>query len=393
LPDSGIRQFVLSLPFALRPIVAYDGDLFAAVTRIFMSEVFRLLRAKGRSAGVRHPLCGGIAILQRSGNALDLNPHVHSIAVDGVFRDRAKREHEPPLPDDNGEEPICSEQAPSGREPDLEWVATSAPTKAELVAVSRRVCDRVLALLQKRGIADADGLCPHDVPEPMMPIQEAAARVSSRFALVDQDGNIYFVTERPTRARPPAGAYRGFSVDSGVAAARGDDVRRARIVKYCLRPPLAEEQVRRTGDGRVAVELRRRRPSGATHVVMEPQGLLKKLAALIHPPGLHVIRYFGVLSSASSHRKFVVPRPPLDIALSLATSASAGEGSKRRHSISWDQMLARAYGVDSLCCPSCKTGRMKLVAVICRAEVIQKIVAHLAHRDGRGAPKTATAPP
>lgn len=56
-------------------------------------------------------------------------------------------------------------------------------------------------------------------------------------------------------------------------------------------------------------------------------------------------------------------------------------------------LLARAYGVDSLSCPSCKTGRMKLVAVICRAEVIQKIVAHLAHRDGRGVPKTATAPP
>lgn len=81
LPDVPIRQWVLSLPFSLRPMVGYDADLFASVARIFLSESFRVLRAKGRRAGIARPLCGGIAFLQRASSSLALTPHVHAVVT------------------------------------------------------------------------------------------------------------------------------------------------------------------------------------------------------------------------------------------------------------------------------------------------------------------------
>jgi hypothetical protein len=70
LPDAPLRQFVLSLPFELRGRVAYDSSLFAAVVRIFVSEVFGLLRRKASveiKSRARTAKCGAIACLQRFG--------------------------------------------------------------------------------------------------------------------------------------------------------------------------------------------------------------------------------------------------------------------------------------------------------------------------------------
>lgn len=90
LPDEPVRQSVLSVPFALRPRVGYDAEAFAAVTRMFAKEVARHQRKQARARGVSLGLCGSVAILQRSGNDLGLNPHIHLIALDGVYRDCAR---------------------------------------------------------------------------------------------------------------------------------------------------------------------------------------------------------------------------------------------------------------------------------------------------------------
>jgi hypothetical protein len=195
-------QWVLSLPFSLRPIVGYDAELFACVTRIFMGEVFRVLRKKARRAGVASPVCAGVAVLQRAGNAIDLNPHLHAIVLDGVFVDR--------VPD-----------APDADTPRLDLVPLAAPDDQDLVTVSRRVCIRLLDLLKRRGRADAEGLCPPDEPPPMGPRVEAAARVRSRFAYVDHDGNVWPVEERLTAGgSAETGFFRGFSTHAAVAAQR-----------------------------------------------------------------------------------------------------------------------------------------------------------------------------
>lgn len=58
LPKTPLRQFVITFPFELRARLAYDGKLLAAVTRI---------------------------VVQRVSSDLKLNPHLHTILLDGVF--------------------------------------------------------------------------------------------------------------------------------------------------------------------------------------------------------------------------------------------------------------------------------------------------------------------
>ena len=122
----------------------------------------------------------------------------------------------------------------------------------------------------------------------------------------------------------------------------------------------------RTRDGRIAIELHHPRPSGATHVLFDELGLVKKLAALVYPPGLHRARYFGVLSSASKHRPFVVPTPPVILRLphlaarpgaqlppSSPLGARARFTSTRAQRGSWVAPLLKTYGVDARQCTKC----------------------------------------
>jgi hypothetical protein len=47
-------------------------------------------------------------------------------------------------------------------------------------------------------------------------------------------------------------------------------------------------------------------------LVFEPEELIARLVAMVPPPRAHQLRYFGVLSSHSAHRREVVPQPPAD---------------------------------------------------------------------------------
>ena len=50
----------------------------------------RVLRARAQDEGVEASRCGGVAVIQRFGGALNLNVHIHALVLDGVFaRDAA----------------------------------------------------------------------------------------------------------------------------------------------------------------------------------------------------------------------------------------------------------------------------------------------------------------
>ena len=85
-PEAPVRQYVLSLPFALRTRVAFDQTLCSEVLRIFMQSVFSSLRRRARETLTASWLhCGSVCFLQRSGGSINLNPHYHSLILDGVY--------------------------------------------------------------------------------------------------------------------------------------------------------------------------------------------------------------------------------------------------------------------------------------------------------------------
>ena len=89
LPEVPVRQWVLTLPFALRYRLAFDAELITVVLAEFMRAVFSSLRRRARhELGVAKPRCGAVTFVQRFGDALNLNIHFHSVVLDGVYEDR-----------------------------------------------------------------------------------------------------------------------------------------------------------------------------------------------------------------------------------------------------------------------------------------------------------------
>ena len=76
----------------------------------------------------------------------------------------------------------------------------------------------------------------------------------------------------------------GMSLHANVAVPARDRRRLERLCRYVTRPPVATERLSRLADARLLYRLKHRWRDGTTHVVVEPQELVEKLAALVPPP-------------------------------------------------------------------------------------------------------------
>jgi hypothetical protein len=230
------------------------------------------------------------------------------------------------------------------------------------------------------------------------------------------------------------------SLHAGVAVPARDRRRLERLCRYVARPPIASERLCAQDDGRLLYRLKRRWRDGTSHLLFDPVELVERIAALIPPPRVHLVRYHGELAPAAMRRAHVVRdrRRPFvceqsepaalsapaqaptfrpggsgfeDSAHPLQTDsadfprepdASAGvawcsppanretppapccrsapgpssDGFPRTRRLSWAQLLQRVFLVDVLQCPRC-AGRMRLIAAIVDRRVVARILARL----------------
>ncbi|MEW6747625.1 MAG: transposase zinc-binding domain-containing protein, partial [Planctomycetota bacterium] len=85
IPHVPVRQWVLTLPFALRFRAAYDKRTCRFIRRVFMREVLAHLRHEARQQGLTDPETGAVCFVQRFGGSLNSNTHYHALVLDGVF--------------------------------------------------------------------------------------------------------------------------------------------------------------------------------------------------------------------------------------------------------------------------------------------------------------------
>jgi hypothetical protein len=78
-PHAPARQWVLSLPFALRYRLAYDSQLLTAVLQVFIRALFGAYRRRARECGIEQAQCGAVTFVQRFGSAANLNLHFHVV--------------------------------------------------------------------------------------------------------------------------------------------------------------------------------------------------------------------------------------------------------------------------------------------------------------------------
>jgi len=91
IPPVPVRQWVISVPKRLRCFLADRPSAVAALTRIFIEEIQRLLctaagpTRAGDRPSVARPRLGAVFFLHRFGSAINHHVHLHACATDGVF--------------------------------------------------------------------------------------------------------------------------------------------------------------------------------------------------------------------------------------------------------------------------------------------------------------------
>ena len=126
-PEVPVRQWVLSVPFGLRYLLAYDSFLVGDVLQIWLRAVFASIRRRaGIPASNRRARCGAVTFIQRFSDTLNLDPHFHTIVLDGIYVE-------------NGCGRLVFRHVPS-------------PGDAEVALVVERVRRSVARLMERRGL-------------------------------------------------------------------------------------------------------------------------------------------------------------------------------------------------------------------------------------------------
>lgn len=283
LPAVPVRQWVLSLPFELRMLAAFRADVLSALSRIFIESIFARYRARARDLPVENPECGAVTFVQRFGSSLNLHVHFHVMVMDGVFAHDAGGQ--------------------------IAFHAAPAPQRGELLAVARRVHDRAVRWLDRRGLLGSTLEAPS---KPLHACAQLAMQLGPMRAMrlpddgQEEDAEPLAV---PRRSREAVEDH-GFNLEAAVRTDADDDIGRERLMRYGARPPFSLERLRKLPGGRLAYRIKSVGYGRAKTRVMTSLELLARLCALIPPPRYPLVRYHGVLAPRSPWRRQVIPRAP-----------------------------------------------------------------------------------
>ena len=279
IPPVPVRQWVISVPKRLRGFLADRPAAVAALTRIFIEEIERLL---GAAAGVTsdasgpaaaRPRLGAVSFLHRFGSALNHHMHLHVCATEGVF-----------VPAADG----------AGCDASPAFLPARPINQADLAALTERVRRRVIHWFRLTRLLDTAAAAD------MLTWENSGFSVdaSVRITLIDRDVPSYFRSlEHLLRycARPPFALER-------LSVSRGADGQIARIRYVLPRRWVILWAANWVGPSR---SRKSTRPGANGVVELSPFEFLDRLADLVPPPRKHRHRYHGVFAPNHKLRRAV----------------------------------------------------------------------------------------
>ena len=349
IPRVPVRQWVLSFPTPLRLLLAAHPELLTPVLRIVHRVIASFLLSQ---AGLKRAAAdaGSVTLIQRFGSAGNLNIHLHCLVLDGVYR-RTEGE------------PIFDE--------------ARAPTDDELAGLLDQIVARLMKLLTRTGhLVEEQGmtyLADTDTEDPLATLQ--AASCTYRIALGPRAGqkllSLRTVAGRDEKpGKVLCADAHGFSLHAAVRCGADQRTQLERLCRYITRPALANERLSRNATRQVVLKLKSPYRDGTTHIVMQPQAFMQRLAALVPRPRLHLIRFHGVLAPNAKLRAAVIPHPAQKDG-APAHEHAHGQAARMR----WAQLLKRVFDIDVERC-ACG-GQLRILAAIEEPVVIVGILTHL----------------
>ncbi len=336
-PSTPLRQCVLTFPFPWRPRLAQEREACPWGTAncsadsprsswIARSLAWATVQAfyarRAAHEGNLGAKTGAVSGVQGTSSDLRLNPHLHTIALDGAWSEQGN---------------------------ELVFAGLGHLKTSEVGDVLERTVRRIERHLDRCGLlrTKEDDLDLSGEGDPESNLASSAVSGQSPPA-----GPQWSTGLRPARLRalaydkPLCASLDGFTLHAATRAGGLDAEGREALLRYVLRPPVAQERVEQQPDGLVRITLKKAYRDGS-----------------VPPPRFHTIHYAGVLAAASPWRSRVsAPRgTPL-----LPPTAENVEPEKRVRKSGyrpWAELLERAFAVDVLSCPNCK-GRMRLIAVV-----------------------------
>jgi hypothetical protein len=293
-------------------------------------ESYYRKRAVQRYGKFQEPLkIGAVTVCQRSGDALNLNLHLHSLVTDGVYT----------ISDNPKFYPV------------------HAPSDADVMAILKKIVLKVKRIADKHTSTLAQ--------------ENLGAPINNNFGKI----RTHFHYDEPELSGRRCATYEHFSIHANTAVSEHNRVRLETLSRYLLRPPVSLERLSLPEDGKTVIyKLKKTWSDGTSHVTFTPQQFLSRLCNLVQPPYSHQIRFHGVLAPNSKIRKMIVPRPMSP--MSIDEMEALESKTPKRIRLSWADLLKRVFLFDIEKCPKCQ-GKMKIIAAITETKVIAKYLSHI----------------
>jgi hypothetical protein len=367
IPSVPVRQWVLSLPIALRVLLAAQPNLVTTVLQVVQRKIMRHLLQQA-NLNQTQAQGGSVTLVQRFGSAANLNIHLHCLVLDGVYRTRP-----------NGE---------------LVFIQAPAPTEQALQLLLRAIIASVMKRLVRQGVLvqeqdqwyASDTVADDTETSALRPLQQGS--IVYRIAFGPRAGRkvltlreaIPIDTATDYESKPLCANEQGFSLHAAVRCHANERLKLERLCRYITRPALANDRVKINAKGQVELKLKTPWRDGTTHHVMSPLEFMQRLAALVPRPRLHLIRFHGVLAPNAKWRSQVVSQAqdnakPLS-ATPTGTDCQEPPEHGRPMRLGWAKLLKRVFNLDLTQCPHCG-GQLRIVAAILQRQAIEKILNHL----------------
>lgn len=356
LPRVKYRQWVLSFPYKLRYLMAYDTSLTNSILSIYVKEISKFYKCKYKTTAYKkisftELKSGSVTFIQRFGSALNLNVHFHTLFADGVFIKQA------------------------GGEYAFEVLNEINPN--DLRQLTERIKIKVNKILRKLCVDDSLQLEFSDNSEDHLLYQISKTSIENK---VQRYGEFNSSNVASLNLDLYSFNNEGFSLNAKVVISGCDTKKLEKLMRYMSRGPVATKRLTEFYPNGLLYELKTPWRDGTTHVSFTPLGFISRLVALIPPPGFNMIRYHGVFAPNFKDRYLIVinsvqkfeniakGKVPLVAGVVVVHQKNVFyeeqlKRKQKRERMRWSDMLKRTFEVDVTTCLICK-GRIEQIAAI-----------------------------